>query len=71
MTWNLIRAMRDRGVTVVLVTHFMDEADALCDRIAVIDQGRVVHQGSPGELLTRDSSGSLDDAYFALIERTV
>ncbi|WP_440073928.1 ABC transporter ATP-binding protein [Streptosporangium sp. OZ121] len=71
MTWNMIRAMRDRGVTVVLVTHFMDEADALCDRIAVIDRGRVVHQGSPGDLLTRDASGSLDDAYFALIERTV
>ncbi|MFF3441509.1 ABC transporter ATP-binding protein [Streptosporangium sp. NPDC002721] len=71
LTWGLIRDMRDRGVTVVLVTHFMDEADALCDRIAVIDQGRVVHQGSPRDLLSRDSSGSLDDAYFALIERTV
>jgi len=71
MTWGLIRDMRDRGVTVVLVTHFMDEAAALCDRIAVIDQGRVVHQGSPGDLLSQGSSGSLDDAYFALIERTV
>ncbi|MEU8377616.1 ABC transporter ATP-binding protein [Streptosporangium sp. NPDC048865] len=71
LTWGLIRAMRDRGVTVVLVTHFMDEVDALCDRIAVVNQGRVVHQGSPGELLGGDPSGSLDDAYFALIERTV
>jgi ABC-2 type transport system ATP-binding protein len=71
LTWGLIRDMRDRGVTVVLVTHFMDEAEALCDRIAVIDQGRVVHEGSPGELITRGHAGSLDDAYFALIERTV
>ncbi|GAA0834570.1 ABC transporter ATP-binding protein [Streptosporangium amethystogenes subsp. fukuiense] len=71
LTWGLIRDMRDRGVTVVLVTHFMDEAEALCDRIAVIDQGRVVHEGSPGELIDRSHAGSLEDAYFTLIERTV
>ncbi|MEV4376249.1 ABC transporter ATP-binding protein [Streptosporangium sp. NPDC049644] len=71
LTWGLIRDMRDRGVTVVLVTHFMDEAEALCDRIAVIDQGRVVHEGSPGELIDRSHADSLEDAYFALIERTV
>lgn len=71
LTWGLIRDMRDRGVTVVLVTHFMDEAEALCDRIAVIDQGRVVHEGSPGELIDMGHADSLDDAYFALIERTV
>ncbi|MFI6450551.1 ABC transporter ATP-binding protein [Streptosporangium amethystogenes] len=71
LTWGLIRDMRDRGVTVVLVTHFMDEAEALCDRIAVIDQGRVVHEGSPGELIDRSHADSLDDAYFTLIERAV
>ncbi|WP_030919151.1 ABC transporter ATP-binding protein [Streptosporangium amethystogenes] len=71
LTWGLIRDMRDRGVTVVLVTHFMDEAEALCDRIAVIDQGRVVHEGSPGELIDRSHADSLEDAYFTLIERTV
>ncbi|WP_449061917.1 ABC transporter ATP-binding protein [Planomonospora algeriensis] len=70
LTWGLIRDMRDRGVTVVLVTHFMDEAEALCDRIAVIDQGRVVHEGSPGELVAKSRTASLDDAYFALTERT-
>lgn len=40
-TWDHIRAIRSRGVTVVLVTHFMDEAEALCDRIAMIDDGRI------------------------------
>ncbi|MGW0481946.1 ABC transporter ATP-binding protein [Nonomuraea sp. NPDC003214] len=69
-TWGLIRDMRDRGVTVVLVTHFMDEAEALCDRIAVIDRGRVAHEGTPGELVARSGAGgTLEDAYFALIER--
>ncbi|MFI6479308.1 ABC transporter ATP-binding protein [Nonomuraea sp. NPDC050663] len=71
MTWGLIRDMRDRGVTVVLVTHFMDEAEALCDRIAIIDRGRVVHEGTPGELISKGHTNSLDDAYFALTERTV
>ncbi len=50
-TWELIRAVRDTGTTVVLVTHFMDEAERLCDRLAVIDKGRVVAQGSPRDLI--------------------
>ena len=40
-TWDLIEGVRDRGVTIVLVTHFMDEAERLCDRVALIDKGRV------------------------------
>ncbi|MEU8244904.1 ABC transporter ATP-binding protein [Nonomuraea sp. NPDC048916] len=68
-TWGLIREMRERGVTVVLVTHFMDEAEALCDRIAIVDQGRVVAEGSPRELITKGRSDSLEGAYFALTGR--
>jgi ABC-2 type transport system ATP-binding protein len=49
-TWNLVRQVRDRGATVVLVTHFMEEAEALCDRIAVVDCGRVVALDTPGAL---------------------
>ncbi|KAB8193549.1 ATP-binding cassette domain-containing protein [Nonomuraea phyllanthi] len=66
MTWSLIRDIRDRGVTVVLVTHFMDEAEALCDRIAIVDHGRVVTHGTPGELIAQAHTDSLEDAYFAL-----
>lgn len=65
-TWGLIRDMRERGVTVVMVTHFMDEAEALCDRLAIIDQGRVIAEGSPRELIAKGRSTSLDDAYFTL-----
>ncbi|MFI9597199.1 ABC transporter ATP-binding protein [Nonomuraea sp. NPDC052265] len=68
-TWGLIRTMRDRGITVVLVTHFMDEAEALCDRIAVIDRGRVVAEGSPRELIGEARAASLEDAYFTLTGR--
>ena len=50
-TWDLIGAVRDRGVTVVLVTHFMEEAERLCDRVAVIDGGRVVAVDTPAGLI--------------------
>jgi ABC-2 type transport system ATP-binding protein len=46
-TWDLIDGVRSRGVTVVLVTHFMEEAERLCDRVAVIDAGRVVALDTP------------------------
>jgi ABC-2 type transport system ATP-binding protein len=53
VAWDLIEEIRTRGTTVVLVTHFMDEAERLCDRIAVFDQGKVIEEGSPQELVTR------------------
>ncbi|HEY5187356.1 MAG TPA: ABC transporter ATP-binding protein [Actinomycetes bacterium] len=49
-TWELIESVRARGVTVVVVTHSMEEAERLCDRVAVIDQGRLVACGTPTEL---------------------
>jgi ABC-type multidrug transport system ATPase subunit len=49
-TWRLVRQVRDRGATVLLVTHFMEEAEALCDRVAIVDQGRVVALDTPAAL---------------------
>ena len=48
--WDHIRRLRDRGTTVFLTTHYLDEADALCDRIMIIDHGAVVAEGTPREL---------------------
>ena len=48
--WDEVRKMHDRGTTVFLTTHYLDEADALCDRIAIIDYGRIVAEGTPEEL---------------------
>jgi ABC-2 type transport system ATP-binding protein len=53
VAWGLIRAIRERGATVVLVTHYMDEAEQLCDRIAVVDGGRVVATDTPQGLISR------------------
>jgi ABC-2 type transport system ATP-binding protein len=57
VAWELIGRIRERGTTVVLVTHFMDEAEALCDRLVVIDRGRVSAEGSPRELVDRYGGG--------------
>ena len=56
-TWSLIQDVRSRGVTIVLVTHFMEEAERLCDRVAVIDRGRVVAMDSPAALTERVQDG--------------
>jgi ABC-2 type transport system ATP-binding protein len=52
-TWEVVERIRARGVTIVLVTHLMEEAERLCDRIALIDAGRVVATGTPAELVGR------------------
>jgi len=58
-TWELVRELRADGVTVVLTTHLMDEAEELADEVAIIDHGRVVAAGSPGELTRAGEEGSV------------
>jgi len=55
--WEVIERVRGRGVTIVLVTHFMEEAERLCDRVALIDHGRVVAQDTPANLTVRAQGG--------------
>ncbi|MFC9619123.1 ATP-binding cassette domain-containing protein [Streptomyces sp. NPDC056930] len=58
-TWKLIEDVRDSGVTVLLVTHFMEEANRLCDRVAVIDKGKVVALDTPSGLVSRAGSATV------------
>jgi ABC-2 type transport system ATP-binding protein len=55
--WDLVDGMRARGVTILLVTHFMEEAERLCDRVALIDNGRIVALDSPAGLTTQARGG--------------
>jgi ABC-2 type transport system ATP-binding protein len=55
--WALIEGIRDRGVTILLVTHFMEEAERLCDRVALIDHGRIVALDSPAGLTAQAQGG--------------
>jgi ABC-2 type transport system ATP-binding protein len=50
-TWSILTALKRRGRTLLLTTHYMEEAQRLCDRVAIVDRGRVVAQGTPGELI--------------------
>lgn len=54
--WDHVRQLRDRGTTVFLTTHYLEEADALCDRLMIIDHGKIVIEGSPRDL-KRDVAG--------------
>jgi ABC-2 type transport system ATP-binding protein len=51
VTWDLIKAIRDRGTTVILVTHFMDEAENLCDRLAIMNNGKIAAMDTPQKLI--------------------
>jgi len=70
-TWELIEQVRSAGVTILLVTHFMDEAKHLCDRIAVFDGGRIATLDTPAGLVARthgESDASLDEAFLAMTD---
>ncbi len=51
--WDMIREIKDTGKTILLTTHYMEEAEKLCDHILIIDHGRIIAQGSPSELIER------------------
>ncbi|MDT8068372.1 MAG: ABC transporter ATP-binding protein [Terriglobia bacterium] len=51
--WDIVRQFQKRGGTILLTTHYMDEAEKLCDRLAIIDHGKIIAEGSPAELIER------------------
>lgn len=66
MLRDIIRQLRDEGRTVLLTTHYLAEADELCDRIVIINNGRVAAQGTPEQL--KNGADSLEEAYVAFIQ---
>jgi ABC-2 type transport system ATP-binding protein len=73
-SWRMVEELRDDGITVLLVTHYADEAERLCDRVALIQSGRLAATGTPQDLISRASASAgyastrfnLDDAIVAL-----
>ena len=51
--WDIIRGVQQRGGTVLLTTHYMDEAERLCDRLAIVDHGQIIAEGTPADLIAR------------------
>ncbi|MEV4257946.1 AAA family ATPase, partial [Spirillospora sp. NPDC049652] len=68
--WDLVRRVRhDHGTTVLLTTHYLDEADALADRLVVVDAGSVVAEGTPAGLKDRHGAATLQDAFLTITGR--
>jgi lipooligosaccharide transport system ATP-binding protein len=74
--WDRLYRLKQRGVTLVLTTHYMDEAEQLCDRLVIMDGGRIVAEGSPRELIERYATREVvelrfddDDARAAALTR--
>jgi len=72
LVWEHLQAMREEEATTILVTtHLMEEAERHCDRVGVIDRGRLVEQGEPAELLERHHSDSLEEVFTEVTGRPI
>jgi lipooligosaccharide transport system ATP-binding protein len=64
--WSLLGRLREQGVTLVLTTHYMEEAERICDRLVIMDEGRIVAEGSPPELRSRYGKADLEGVFLEL-----
>jgi ABC-2 type transport system ATP-binding protein len=70
--WETLEQLNQAvGMTIVLTTHYMEEADRLCDRIAIVDHGRIVNEGTPSELKAAARAATLEDVYMHSTGRTL
>ncbi|HEY5708388.1 MAG TPA: ABC transporter ATP-binding protein [Solirubrobacterales bacterium] len=67
--WHYVQRINQEGTTILLTTHYIEEAEQLCDRIAFINEGRIVGEGTSEELAARYGVAGLEDAYLALVGR--
>lgn len=65
MFWKLVTRIKEQGRTVILTTHYMDEAEILCDTLVLVDQGKVIDEGAPQELLKKYSVKNLDELFLS------
>lgn len=67
--WDRIRTLKSQGVTCLLTTHYMEEAAQLCDRLVVMDSGRVIEEGRPDDLVKKHSVKNLEEVFLKLTGR--
>jgi len=67
--WHYVQRINAEGTTILLTTHYLEEAEQLCDRIAFINDGRIVAEGTSAELAAEYGVHSLEDAYLGLVGR--
>ncbi len=66
--WEVIRKLKERGITIFLTTHYLDEAEKLSDTVVVIYDGKVVRRGKPGEIIDEFKKETLEEAYLELMK---
>ncbi|MGD9381366.1 MAG: ABC transporter ATP-binding protein [Candidatus Thorarchaeota archaeon] len=64
--WEFIRELKNNGMAIVLTTHYMEEAEELCDRVGIIDQGKLIALGSPKELMEQHNAENLEEVFIKL-----
>jgi lipooligosaccharide transport system ATP-binding protein len=64
--WAQLEEMKQAGVTLIVTTHYMEEADRICDRVAIVDHGKIVEEGPPAELKDRYSQPNLEGVFLEL-----
>jgi len=69
--WEFIKELKKAGKTVILTTHYMEEAQELCDRIGIIDHGKLIALGSPKDLMIKYSCGNLEEVFIQLTGRKI
>lgn len=70
-TWEFIKSLRDTNKTVILTTHYIEEAEALCDRVAIIDYGKLIAIGSPTELIEKHNTKNLEEVFMKITGRRI
>lgn len=66
--WNHLLSLRQKGLTILLTSHFMDEVAILCDRIAILKKGQIIFEGTVDDAVTRSPHDNLEDAYLWFME---
>jgi ABC-2 type transport system ATP-binding protein len=69
--WDFIKELKNQGKTIILTTHYMEEAEELCDRVGIIDHGRLIALGSPKELTMKYNARNLEEVFIQLTGRNI
>jgi ABC-2 type transport system ATP-binding protein len=69
--WDFIKELKKEEKTIILTTHYMEEAEELCDRVGIIDHGKLIALGTPQELISKNRVKNLEEVFIALTGRKI
>ena len=69
--WDFLKELKREEKTIILTTHYMEEAEELCDRVGIIDHGKLIALGTPKELIAKNQVNNLEEVFLKLTGRTI